>query len=110
MPYQHTGTARRKRITITRGDEPSRDFMLTSDFTDPSTNTYYAAITDKQLALMDDTDYYTRRNAFIRFVYSQVDGLEADCPDLTQGSVEYDPVSCPLNTIIDEAAWDNPSQ
>ena len=104
MSYRYTGYARRKTLTITRDGDADREFLLTDAFTDPTTATAFAAISDRELALLDDTDYYTRRDAFINYVYAQVQGLQADCPDLTQGSVDYDPVSCPLNVVIDQSS------
>ena len=47
-------------------------------------------------ASLSDGEYEARLSDFCNYVYSEEDGLQTDCPDLTVGSVVYDPVSCPL--------------
>jgi len=100
MAYQNTGYARNITLTITKGlYEQSYD--ITSSFTDPSNSAEYEALTTQNFQRLSDEDYQIRLHAFIRYVYSLENGLQADCPDLTQGSVEYNPTMCPVPVQVD---------
>ncbi len=93
MAYHNTGYARRKILTVTKGDY-NQEYNICSGFTVGGTS--YLALSDDEFARLTDAQYEARRTAFITYVYSQEDGLQSDCPDLTLDSVIYDPVSCPL--------------
>lgn len=98
MAYHNTGYARRKILTVTKGDY-NQEYNICAGFTGTSGATdpvQYPALSDDAFARLTDAEYNARLAAFCNYVYGQEDGLQADCPDLTQGSVVYDPVSCPL--------------
>lgn len=95
MATQNTGYARMKVITVTRGDY-TQSYDITSTWTDPQDGHVYDIITDSVLAELEDNDYNLLLEAFLRYVCSQEPGLEAECPDLTTGSVVWDPLSCPV--------------
>lgn len=96
MAYHNTGYARKKMLNVSKGDY-SQQYNICSSFTEPGVGgATYVALSDDQFAKLSDSEYEARREAFIKYVYSLESGLEDDCPDLTQGSVVYDPVSCPL--------------
>lgn len=97
MAYYNTGHARRKLLTVTKGDY-NQTYNICSGFTDASgaEDVVYPALSDEAFARLTEVEYQARLTAFCNYVYSQEDGLQADCPDLTQGSTVYDPVSCPL--------------
>ena len=95
MAYHNTGYARRKILTVAKGDY-KQQYNICSGFTDPSNSDEFSALSDEAFARLTDAEYEARRAAFIRYVYDLEDGLQTDCPDLTQGSIVYDPVSCPL--------------
>ena len=93
MAYINTGYARNKTLTVTKGTYSQR-YDICTGFT--WSGRTYASLSDEGFAQLSDADYEQRRAAFIAYVYSLEDGLQTDCPDLTQGSVEYDTVLCPL--------------
>lgn len=93
MAYQNTGYARNKTLIVTKG-EYEQSYTITDAFTDPSNATDYDALTDQAFQRLTEAEYNIRLQAFIRHVYSQEDGLQTDCPDLTLGSVIYDPDHC----------------
>ena len=93
MAYYNTGYARRKILTVTKGDY-NQQYNICSGFIDDGKT--YPALSDDEFARLTDAEYNARLAAFCNYVYGQEDGLQADCPDLTQGSIVYDPVSCPL--------------
>lgn len=95
MAYQNTGYARNKTLTVTKGDY-SQDYDITERFTDPSNATDYDTLTNQAFQRLTEAEYNIRLQAFIRYVYSLEDGLQIDCPDLTLGSVEYNPTMCPV--------------
>ena len=95
MAYQNTGYARNKTLTVTKG-QYEQSYNITDSFTDPTNSEEYEALTDQAFQRLNEEDYQIRLQAFIRYVYSLENGLQADCPDLTQGSVEYNPTMCPV--------------
>lgn len=96
MAYHNTGYARKKTLNVSKGDY-SQTYNLCAAFTAPGVGgTSYSALSDDDFAKLSDADYEARRKDFIDYVCSEESGLDTDCPDLTQGSVVYDPVSCPL--------------
>ena len=95
MAYQNTGYARNKTITVTKG-EYEQSYNITDSFTDPSNAAEYEALTNQAFQRLTEAEYQIRLQAFIRYVYSLEDGLQTDCPDLTRGSVEYNPTMCPV--------------
>ena len=96
MAYQNTGYARNKTLTVTKGDY-SHSYSITAGFTAPNENNY-KALSDDEFAKLTSAEYEQRRADFIAYVCALEDGLATDCPDLTTGSVIYDPVSCPIVT------------
>lgn len=98
MAYQNTGYARNTTLTVTKGDY-SQTYNILTAFTDPADETEYAALDPDDFKRLSDPDYELRLQAFCRYVYGEEQGLEADCPDLTRGSVEYDPDHCPVPHI-----------
>ncbi len=94
MAYVNTGDARNKTLTVIKGTY-SHDYDLCTGFTGTG-GTVYPSLSDDGFAQLSERDYETRLREFIDYVYSQETGLATDCPDMTIGSVIYDPVSCPL--------------
>lgn len=97
MAYQNTGYARNTTLTVTKGDY-SQSYNITEVFTDPTTSTSYGSLSLQEFQRLTEAEYQIRLQAFIRHVFSLEDGLENDCPNLAQGSVVYDPDSCPVPT------------
>lgn len=93
MAYINTGYARNASLTVTRGSY-SESYDIRTGFTYDETT--YPSLSNDGFAQLSDEDYERRRAAFISYVYSLEPGLQTDCPDMTQGSVEYDTVLCPL--------------
>ncbi len=93
MAYINTGYARNASLTVTKGSY-SQSYDIRTGFTYDGTT--YASLSNDGFAQLSDEDYELRRAAFISYVYSLEPGLQTDCPDMTQGSVEYDTVLCPL--------------
>ena len=94
MAYINNGYARNTVLTVAKGDY-SHDYSLLDDFEAPGGNVY-SKITAEEFAQIDDNKYEERRDDFILYVCSLEDGLASDCPDMTEGSVEYDTIVCPL--------------
>ena len=99
MAYQNTGYARNTTLTVTKGDY-IQSYNILAAFTDPADDTEYAALDTEGFQRLSDPDYELRLQAFCRRVYGEEEGLEADCPDLTRGSVEYDPDHCRVPIIV----------
>lgn len=97
MAYVNTGDARNKTLTVTKGTY-SHDYDLCAGFTAPDSRVY-PSLSDDGFGQLSLSDYETRLRAFIEYVCSIETGLATDCPDMTIGSVIYDPVSCPLPTL-----------
>jgi len=95
MAYQNTGYARNKTLTLTKGVY-EQSYTITDSFTDPSNSAEYEALSNQDFQRLTEEEYQIRLQAFIRYVYSLEDGLQNDCPDLTRGSVEYNPTMCPV--------------
>ena len=95
MAYQNTGYARNKTLIIYKGED-SWPYQITDSFTDPSNSAAFEALTDQEFQRLTDAEYQVRLQAFARHVYFERDGLQADCPDLTLGSVVYNPTQCPV--------------
>lgn len=93
MAYYNTGFARRKILKVTKGDY-NMEYNICSAF--PPGNPQWDALSDEQFAQLSEQQYAARLSAFCNYVYGEEDGLQADCPDLTAGSVVYDTVACPL--------------
>lgn len=100
MAYQNTGYARNKTLTVTKGAY-EQSYTITNSFTDPSDSTEYEALTNQAFQRLTETEYQIRLQAFIRYVYSLENGLQTDCPDLTRGSVEYNPTMCPIPVHVE---------
>lgn len=96
MAYQNTGFARNTTLTITKGDTTLPPYSILAAFTDPSNSAEFEALTTQDFQRLTEAEYQLRLQAFIRHVYFDVDGLQDDCPDLTRGSVIYDPDHCPV--------------
>ena len=96
MAYQNTGYARNRTLTITKGDTTFPPYNITDGFTDPSNSEEYEALTTQAFQRLTEPEYQTRLQAFIRHVYYEIDGLQTDCPDLTRGSVEWNPTMCQI--------------
>lgn len=90
MPYHTTGYARHTTLTVTKGT-----YSQTYDIRDAFPG--YAQIDDTEFARLTEGEYTQRLHDFADYVYSQEEGLQTDCPDLTQGSVEWNPTRCPLS-------------
>lgn len=103
MAYINTGYARYKLLTVSRGSY-SQTYDLCAGFTYDGTT--YASLSNDGFAQLSDADYERRRTDFISYVYSLEAGLQTDCPDMTQGSVEYDTVLCPLSNSGSSASQD----
>ncbi len=95
MAYINTGYARCKQLTVTTGIV-THTYDLCAGFTYGGTT--HPSLSDEGFARLTDAEYERRRAEFIAYVYSLEPGLQTDCPDLTQGSVEYDTVLCPLSS------------
>lgn len=95
MAYINTGYARNTSLTVTKGSY-SQSYDIRTGFTYGGTT--YPSLSNDGFAQLSDGDYERRRADFIAYVYSLEPGLQTDCPDLTQGSVEYDTVLCPLSS------------
>ena len=95
MAYINTGYARKKTLVITKGLQSS-SYDIRTGFT--FNGTTYPSLNDDGFAQLSDEDYERRLADFIDYVYSLVDGLQTDCPDMTVGSVEYDTTLCPLTS------------
>lgn len=96
MAYINTGYARNTSLTVTKGSY-SQSYDIRAGFTYGGTT--YPSLSNDGFAQLSDGDYERRRADFISYVYSLEPGLQTDCPDLTQGSVEYDTVLCPLTQV-----------
>ena len=96
MSYVNTGYARNTVLTVTKGSY-SQSYDIRAGFTHNGKT--YPSLSDDDFAQLTDANYERRRADFIAFVYSNEDGLQTDCPDLTLGSVEYDTVLCPLSNV-----------
>ncbi len=95
MAYINTGYARNASLTVTRGSY-SQSYDIRAGFTYGGTT--YPSLSNDGFAQLSDGDYERRRADFIAYVQSLEPGLQDDCPDMTQGSVEYDTVLCPLSS------------
>lgn len=93
MSYVNNGYTRRRYLTITKGSY-TKQYDFLSPFVDNGTN--YNSISITSLRYMNETDYRNRLQAFVRYVYSQESGLQADCPDISIGSSVYNTTLCPL--------------
>lgn len=94
MAYHNTGYARKKLLTVSKGDY-TQNYDICAAFTAPG-GAVYAALSNESFARLSDAEYEQRRDDFIAYVYSRETGLSTDCPDLTEGSVVYDTIACPL--------------
>lgn len=99
MAKQNTGYARMKTLTVVQGAY-THSYDITSGFASPS-GTTYAALTLEAFALLSEEDYSARRAAFIEYVCAQEPGLADDCPSLENGSVVFDPDTCPITLQTD---------
>ena len=93
MAQQNTGYARMKTLTVTKGDY-THSYNVTDAFVVNNVNNY--SMTDAEFGLLSDEDYTIRMNLFLSYVFSQEQGLEGDCPDIRNGSLVWDPTTCPL--------------
>ena len=105
MAYHNTGYARNKILTVTKGDY-THSYDLCDAFT-ALDDTAYPALTDTEFARLTDGQFEKRRQDFIDKVYSLEEGLQTDCPDLTTGSIEWNPKQCPVSLEAD--VDDNPA-
>lgn len=99
MSYQNTGYARNKILTVTKGDY-SQSYNICDAFAAPGGKAY-SQLSNSEFAKLSSAEYEQRRTDFIAYVYSMEDGLQSDCPNLVNGSVVYDPVSCPITNPND---------
>ncbi len=103
--YQNTGYARNKTLTITRGALYMQPYDIAAGFTWGQTT--YPSLSDEGFARLSDDEYERRLADFVQYVYSLEDGLQTDCPDLTIGSVVYDPEHCQIPIVPDVAnGWE----
>ncbi|MBQ5959001.1 MAG: hypothetical protein IJL44_07445 [Bacteroidales bacterium] len=100
MAYQNTGYARNKTLTVTKGDY-THSYNITDSFVVQGGRSY-SALSNQAFARLSPGDYNQRLADFITYVCMLEDGLAQDCPDLTTGSVIYDPDSCPVPTQEEE--------
>jgi hypothetical protein len=100
MAYQNTGYARNTTLTVTKGDY-SQSYDITEAFADPADGTAYDALQPDGFKRLPEAEYQARLAAFCRRVYAEEEGLEADCPDLTRGSVEWNPTMCPVPIVAE---------
>ena len=98
----NTGFARMKTLNIQRGSNSS-SYNITNQFT-YNGNTY-AALTDTEFAQLNQQQYRDRLLSFVMYVYGLNDGLQEDCPDLTQGSEIYNVTLCPITQLGPEYEW-----
>mgnify|MGYP007101848429 CR=1 FL=1 len=104
MARQNTGYARMKVLTVTKGDY-TQSYDITQPWTDPTSNNYPMSVTADTIADLDDGDYEELRDRFIAYVCSMEPGLSTDCPDLTEGSVVWDPQTCPITLETADEQW-----
>lgn len=83
-----------KTLTVIKGDY-TQSYHITDAFT-PLGGQSYPALTDIQFAELDQSQYSARLEAFLFNVCSLEPGLDTDCPDLIDGAVVWDPMTCPL--------------
>lgn len=102
--YSNTGYARMKNLTITRGSDSST-YSFLAQFS--YNGTTYQSITDEQLQKMTRPTYLNRLQSFVYYIYSINDGLQTDCPDMTQGAELYNVDWCPLTEPFPEYEWVN---
>lgn len=95
IEYTNTGYARYKTLTVSKGTY-TQAYDLCAGFTFGGIT--YLSLSDDGFARLSDSDYEQRRDAFINYVCSLEEGLATDCPDMAEGSVEYDTVLCPLSS------------
>lgn len=100
MAYNYTGYARKKLLTVTKGDY-SHTYNICTGFTSTNGNSrIYASLSNDEFARLSDAEYEQRLNDFLAYVCSLEPGLQADCPELAEGSVVYDVTACPLNAVV----------
>ena len=100
MSYYNTGQARNKTLTVTKGETP-HTYNLCAEFPDPTDGTItWPQLTDDEFRRLSTEEFEARLAAFCEHVYSLPEntGLRADCPDLAQGCVVWNPTMCPLPT------------
>ena len=95
MAKQNTGYARMKTLTVTQGSY-THSYNITDTFATPR-GVVYQTLTNTEFAQLSEEDYSQRLLAFQEYVYDQETGLSDDCPDLTPGSMVFDPDTCPIN-------------
>ncbi len=100
MSYYTTGQARNKTLTVTKG-ETQTAYDLCASFTDPTDATVtWPQLTDDEFRRLGTEEFEARLAAFCEHVYGLPEnaGLRADCPNLAQGCVVWNPRMCPLPT------------
>ena len=104
MATQNTGFARMKALTVTKGDY-THTYYITGSFVDPDSQRQYQAIDDSTFAQMSEDDFAQRRDDFIHYVCYTEDGLGDQCPNIAQGSVMWDPSTCPITLQKEQEQW-----
>ena len=100
MAQQNTGYARMKTLTVIKGDY-THSYSITGGFTDLNGNPVMS-LTDTQFAQLSEEAYNMLLDQFIEYVKGQEPGLANDCPDLRNGAMVFDTVSCPLTFQANE--------
>jgi hypothetical protein len=101
IEYTNTGYARYKTLTVSKGTY-TQAYDLCAGFTFGGIT--YLSLSDDGFARLSDSDYEQRRDAFINYVCSLEEGLATDCPDMADGSVEYNTTTCPISTPSDPSS------
>lgn len=99
--YTNTGYARYKTLTVTKGTY-TQDYDMCAGFTIHGTT--HLSLSDDGFAQLSDADYEQRLADFIDYVYSLEEGLATDCPDMADGSVEYNTTTCPISNPSDPSS------
>ncbi|WP_373828812.1 hypothetical protein [Bacteroides heparinolyticus] len=94
----NTGKKRARFVTITPTGGTPKNHGIENAFTDPATGTSYPLLGFGKINLsnLNATDYAARLDAFANYVYSQHQGLQANCPNLTTGAELTDTAMCPI--------------
>lgn len=92
----NTGQARAAMIAITLSGNESA-YKIVDSFTDPVNGTSYSALTNAAFAELSSNDYQLRLNGFSNYLYNTIDGLQADCPNLTTDAEVTNTTLCPIS-------------
>lgn len=94
----NNGKKRARFVAITPNAGTQQTHGIESAFTDPTTGTSYPLLGFGKINLsnLNATGYAARLDAFANYVYSQYQGLQASCPNLTTGAELTDTAMCPI--------------